>query len=512
MRLEKTDRAYSRSKSARVQLHIVLHPEVESLFGICQDFSKTLRANGADEDTISEGRTQLFRLRRLVTGLPLAFNDSEMHINEIHDALKKLGAHPNYGAAKQHLTQATNICEVLLNQPSNPIDKSLRALAEPSALVLTKDAPTSAVLYKWLETELPSFHMKAAAIGDLKNIEEATKLIYICSPTYAAWKLNGPDWRFVRDPRAMESHFIMYPFGETEILIPGLLAGSAPQRKISSHITLQVPYFDSVADTETEWSVEEGRVVDRNISAQDELVSARYVRLAGNYCTFLDSEPDSKNFTVTADSNGKLDVQREAVSELDAGDFIVLRVEGTTEDFIEKEANRLGADEFRNSQRRWQKALKESRERDGSLTRVRERLKNEFNLETTQLADWINKPRRIGPGSESDFVKLCAYLGIQEECQTIWTHLEKIRGFHLQAGARAAKTLRKLLETRDANDPELRNHGFFTITDENGKGAIGVYRILQIGRTCNVDAWRIETVEKVESNPNLQGIVEPRQV
>lgn len=500
MRLEKTDRAYSRSRSARVQLHIVRHPEVELLFGICQDFSRTLRANGADTDTIVEGKRQLFRLRRLATGLPLTFNDSEMHIEEIRNALEKFSMHPNYGAAKQHLTQAINVCEALQNHPSNPIDKSLRGLAETGALVLTKDAHTSSVLKNWLKTELPSFPMKAVAIGELKDIEEASKLIYICSPTFASFKQAGPpDWRFARDPRAMESHFIMYPFGETEISIPGLLDDSSPQRKISSHVPLEVPYFDSIADTETEWTVEEGQVAGRNVSAQDELVSARYVRLAGNQNTFLETDPDSKVFTVTADSNGKLDVQRELVSELEAGAFIVLRVAGTTEDFIEQEANRLGADELRNSQRRWQDSLKEARKRDGSLTRVRERLKNEFNLVTTGLADWINNPRRIGPGSESDFMKLCAYLGIQDECHTIWDHLEKIRRFHLQAGAGAAKTLRKLLEKRDASDPELHDPGFFTITDENGKGSIGVYGILQIGKIYDVDAWRIETVEKVKS-------------
>ena len=130
----------------------------------------------------------------------------------------------------------------------------------------------------------------------------------------------------------------------------------------------------------------------------------------------------------------------------------------------------------------------------------------------TGLADWINTPRRIGPGSEADFVKLCAYLGIKDECQTIWTHLEQIRSFHLQAGVQAPKTLRKLLEKRDASDPELRKSGFFTIAYEDGQGAIGVYRILQIGEIAPVDAWRIETVEKVESNPNLLSIVEPRRV
>jgi hypothetical protein len=169
MRLEKTDRAYSRSRSARVQLHVVRHPEVESLFGICKDFSTTLRANGADGDTIVEGRTQLFRLRRLVTGLPLAFNDPEMHISEICDALKKLQTHPNYLAVKQHLTQAINICEVLQKQQSNPIDESLRNLAEPGALVLTKDAHTSSVLKNWLKIEFPSFPLEAVNIGELKK-------------------------------------------------------------------------------------------------------------------------------------------------------------------------------------------------------------------------------------------------------------------------------------------------------------------------------------------------------
>jgi len=499
MRLEKTNSAYSRSSSARIKLHIIQHPKVESLFGICKDFSKTLRASGADETTIIDGRTQLYRLRRLVTGLPLAFDDPEMRIAEIQDALKRMSDHPNYGAVVQHLSQAVDICKSLLDQPSNPIADSLHVLAGTNTLVLTKDFHMSSILGQWLHTNFSSFHIRAATIGDLRNIEEVGKLVYLCSPTYASWKPDGPDWRFVRDPRAMESHFVMYPFGETEISVPGLLAGYPPRRNISSHVPLQVPYFDSIADNETEWSVEERRLDDQGQIHRDELVPARYVRLSGNYFTYLSEESESKVFIVTADTNNKLDVQRETVKDLEVGAFIVLRVEGTTDDFIEQEANRLGAAKYRSSQRRWQNALKESRAREGSLMKVRERLENEFGLVTTGLVDWVTNTRRIGPHSESDFKKLCDYLGIKEDGPKIWEHLNIIRSFHLRAGAGAAKYLRKLLENRDANDPELRESGFFTIKDEGGKGTIGVYRILHIGNLHDVDPRNIETVEKIKT-------------
>ena len=95
MRLERANKAYARSSDARAHLDIVRHSDVELLFGICKDFSKTLRLNGADEDTISEGRSQLYRLRRLATGLPLSFGDAGMHVKEIHDALTLMSHHPN---------------------------------------------------------------------------------------------------------------------------------------------------------------------------------------------------------------------------------------------------------------------------------------------------------------------------------------------------------------------------------------------------------------------------------
>jgi hypothetical protein len=501
MRLEQADIAHKRSKDGVFRLHIVHHPDVETLFGICRDFIRTLREAGADDAAVSEGRSHLYRFRRLAVGLPLSFDDPAVHIAEIRDVLRRAITNPNYGSAVPHLTQAISVAESLLATPANPIDEALRGLAEQGAVVVTRDSHMSTVLSTWLDVEFGPLKLKAISVGELKSRQEARKLIYLGDPLSMAKKFSGEDWRFARDPRAFESHFIMYPFGEPNLQVPGLLPGGSPHRKISAHVPLQVPHFDPIADSETEWSVEERGVVSRNISSEDELVLARYIRLAGDHYTFLDAQPDTKVFVVTADSLGKLDVQREVSSQLEVGSFIVLRVEGAESDFIQQEADRLGAGNLRVSQRRWQSALRAAKSRDGSLTRMRERLKSEFDLDNHGLADWLNNPRRIGPGSKADFIKLCKYLDISNECEALWVDLEKIRGYHLQAGAHAAKTLRKLLEKRDAGDPELGNPGFMTV-DGGDLGAIGVYRILAIGNTSPVDVWRIETVEKIAISPS----------
>lgn len=502
MRLEQADKAHQRSSSGRIQLHIIRNPSVETLFGICKDFTGALRNGGADDSTISEGRSQLFRFRRLAIGLPLAFDQLPMRVVEIRDALRQMLKDPNYGSVTVHLRQAIEVAESLLVTPTNSIDATLRSLSCPGAVVVTKDSHMSAVVVSWLKSELNSLQMTASSVKELRNIAEASKLIYLGDPLTMARNFVGEDWRFVRDPRAFESHFIMYPFGQTTLRVPGLLPGSPARREISSTVPLQVPYFDSTADIETEWSVEERQMVDRNVSGDDELVLARYVRLAGDQCTFLDAQPETKVFTVTADSQGKLDVLRESAHVLEAGSYIVLRVEGAESDFIQQEADRLGARNLRSSQRCWQIALKEARQREGSLARMRDRLKTEHKLETTGLADWLNNPRRIGPGSEADFVKLCTYLGISDECRALWVDLQKIRGFHLTAGARAPKVLRSLLEMRDATDPELRDPGFFTI-ERGDQGAIGIYRILHMGENRRVDAWRIGGVEKVDLQTSI---------
>jgi len=496
MRLEQADKAHNHSKDGIFRLHLVRHPDVETLFGVCKDFLRTLREAGADQAAVSEGRSQLFRLRRLASGLPLSFDTAAMHIAEIRNVLKLAIVNPNYGAVSPHLAQAVVIADSLLATPTNPIDAALRGLAEPGAVVVTRDSHMSIVVTAWLDSELSSLGMKAISVGELRAMEEAKKLVYLGDPKIMARKYLGEDWRFARDPRALESHFIMYPFGESNLQVPGLLPDGPPRRKISSHIPLQVPHFDPVVDMETEWTFEERRIVDRNVGAEDELVLARYVRLAGDHYTLLDAQPDTKTFVVTADSLGKLDVQREVSSLLEVGSFVVLRVEGAESDFIQQEADRLGAGDLRVSQRRWQAALKEAKLRDGSLTRMRERLKNEFDLDNSGLADWLNNPRRIGPGGKADFLKLCAYLKIADESEALWNDLEEIRGYHLQAGARAAKTLRKLLEKRDANDPELSSSGYMTV-DGGDLGVIGVYRILAIGSTSPVDASRIDTVAKI---------------
>lgn len=500
MGFDDAQRAYDNCKNGIIELHVVSHSSIESLFGICKDFARTLLDNGIDPTVIKVGRSELYRLRRLTTSLAMPFDHTDMHIREIRERLGRLAQDVNYAATKKHLETAMAVCDGVLAVPSNPLEPRLTELVKSGAVVVTKDQSMRDSLTRWVSRTYTSVHLQVMSIGDLRNLEGASRLIYLMSPTYASWKPEVPEWRFARDPKAMESHFIMYPFGEMEIEIPGLIPDSPSRRRISSRVPLQVPYFDATVDTETEWTVDERKAAGSNTGELDELVPGKYVRLAGGFSTFLEADKEATVFTVTKDSSGKLDVLKESVHALEADRFVVLRVEGTESDFIQDEADRLGAAPFRKSQRRWQEALREARRREGSLTRMRERIKMNHNLDNTGLVDWLTNPRRIGPGNFSDFEKLCAYLQLTGECKNLWEDLLKIRGHHLQAGAGAARTLRSLLETRHMNDPALRNPGFLIIDRvAEGLGKIGLYRILQIGKVHPVDACRINAIEKAEA-------------
>ena len=500
MSFREAHRAHEYSKHGRFELHVVHDPGIESLFGICSDFSGTLAANGLDPEVIKVGRSELFRLRRLTTSLAMPFDHPEMHITEIRERLGRLAQDVNYAATKKHLETAISVCGGILANPSNPLEPKLTELAVSGAVVVTKDQSMRESLMRWLSQRYPSVQLQAAAIGDLRLLDGAARLIYLMSPTYASWRPVAPEWRFARDPKAMESHFIMYPFGEMDTAVPGLMPDGPPRRQISSKVPLQLPYFDATVDAETEWTVDERKAAGSNTGDQDELVPGKYVRLAGGFSTFLEADREATVFTVTKDTSGKLDVLKESVHALEADRFVVLRVEGTESDFIQDEADRLGAAQYRKSQRRWQEALKQARRNEGSLSRMRERLKTSYNLDNTGLLDWLTNPRRIGPLNYADFEKLCQYLQLSGECKALWHDLQEIRSHHRRAGAGAARTLRGLLETRDMSDPALQNPGFLIIDrGEQGLGKIGVYRILQIGEVHPVDAWRINAIERAES-------------
>lgn len=491
--------AYNQSRHGTFELHVVHHPGIESLYGVCNDFASNLADNGLDPEIIKVGRSELYRLRRLTTCLPMPYTHPDLHIVEIRDRLNRLSNDVNYASAKRHLVTAIDVCEKILADPSNPLEQELSRLLSDGTVVVTKDQPMRDSLMRWVSDSYSALRIQVMSLGDIRNLTRASKIVFLLSPTYASFRFGAPDWRFARDPKAMESHFIMYPFGETEIEVPGLLPGTPPLRKISSRIPLQVPHFDKTFDSETEWTVDERKAASRNTGNLDELVPGKYVRLAGGFSTFLEADTEASVFTVTYDSTGHLDVLKEPVHSLEADRFIVLRVEGTESDFIHDEADRLGAAQFRTSQRRWQDALKLARRNEGSLTRMREHLKSNHGLDNTGLVDWLTNPRRIGPGSYSDFVKLCEYLQLSNECDTLWEELKKIRGFHLQAGASAARTLRNMLELRDMNDPELQDPGYLIIDrSADGLGKIGLYRILQIGEVHLVDALRLGAIERVE--------------
>jgi hypothetical protein len=90
-----------------------------------------------------------------------------------------------------------------------------------------------------------------------------------------------------------------------------------------------------------------------------------------------------------------------------------------------------------------------------------------------------------------NFIKLCEFLGIPNEAEKLWKHLEKIRALHVKAGNEAVKRLKDSIKEVSPSDPNLRESGSITRSIP-GCGEIGVYRVEHIGEPQLISIYEVQ--------------------
>jgi hypothetical protein len=491
-RLDSSNNAYSRFRDAIFRMHIIRDKEVESLWPICDEIRIALRDNDSEAEVIQRYKKPVFRLRRITTGLPLPFNSDSLDLKSAAEEIKALAQEGLGLIISKQLTKAADIAVALHTSSSNQLAIKLRELVRNGSTIAIQDGFWRQTITSWLASEFPDFKTNVITFRELSDQDELQHLIFIGSPSFVAYRhFQEPDFRFARDPKSLENDFVMYGFGDPSVRINGLMSDRDPLRVITATQPMVAPAEIEDLDGESEWTSIEHSSKLLNTADTDTEVLARFIGLSGGHHVFIEDDPRTSVFVLMRDYEDKLDVSRTSVRDLRTSSFLLLRTKGASHNLISEIADELGAKKLRPSQLRYKSLLQNKIKELGGTRQVSTKLENEYELSTNNLADWAYNAARIGPGSKSNFLKLCEFLSISTEAEKIWKHLEKIRALHVRAGNEAMNRLKASIRSISPTDKTLKEDGYLT-RSVPGCGEIGVYRIEHIGETQLVSVYDLQ--------------------
>lgn len=491
-RLDDANNAFELFQNSKIRVHVIRDSTIETLWPLCDAVRIALRDNEAEVDVVQRYKRPMFRLRRIATGLPLPFNDPALEMSVIAEELMALSKEDQGAIVKAQLQKSAQIATELGKTATNQLEIKLRELIREDSTIVIQDAYWRPVLSKWLIREFPQHANLVVTIGELNDYHSFKHLVFLGSPFYFSYRhFRDNDLRFLRDPKSLENDFITYPFGEQALKISGLVSDQSPLRTITSSEPLISTFNFDELDEESEWTSIENDVKDPGSRDEDAEVLARFYGLAGGHFIYFEDDPRTSVFVLQRDREDKLDVSRIGIRDLRTNQFVLVRTEGASSGLIVEIADELGAANLRVSQLRYKELLQRKIKESGGIRSVQKDLNDNFGLVSNNLADWAFNPRRIGPGSEANFRKLCDYLEIPNEAKKIWGHLERIRAFHIRAGSEAVKRLQEALRKIPAKDPALMGSGFITRSIK-GCGEIGVYRVEHIGEPQLVNVYQLQ--------------------
>ncbi len=458
------------------------------------------------------------------------FNDDELWkavIRRARRTLRELASTPlapadpvfDLGSCVEHL--ASLVGQARNNYPSTLVargDLCVAALAELShdntnrfgdlivEVLLIGDVSMSGLLVQTPHLDaVRRWLLKSASGVRLLTAGEAARLSALESLVVA-----GPSYWFppyiLSAPRAESICFIHYAFLRDQESHTRMFTGSNGSigTAIRSRSPMSLPTEDEIEvgllvptiDWETLARVSGGH---RSSNDDDiEEVPANLFLLADGYSVYLEASDGPTIDVVDLEAEARPRLRSEQTRAVGPGDFIVLRSEGGTGDYIPTIADSLLGNRavlLRAMQRRWKTALR-SMIREQGFSRVDRDLRD-LGVSSPNLRYrlWRNSLRSRDP---KDFRVLLEYIGLGDEAGGIWSAMGEIFEAHVRAG----QDVRKLLEEAViATDPErLIQTGRVDVRlSEMEAGTLSVLRVEgRAPETVMVDEDNLRVMMKVE--------------
>jgi hypothetical protein len=293
----------------------------------------------------------------------------------------------------------------------------------------------------------------------------------------------------VRAPRAAQMIFI-YPAWIRDAepqsrLLAGSGAGDTRSRISRAPARATAPFDDALPLTPAEdwvpsadWKAisAAGRRRIGEDSGSDP-VQAWLFALASGDGVYLEAGEGSRAYIVELDED--VSIRQELTSQIEIGDFVVLRTEGEG-DYIRPIADSIlgrNAQALREMQAGWKREFAEKMNELGSRG-LRRALDNAGAVRATDnnIRQWL-RPDTIRPRDPADFSAITAVIGARERFRELWDGMGAIDSAHRRAGFQVRALLVEELVGGDRSLLISQGWADFDVEEIEGEGALRVARV-----------------------------------
>lgn len=502
MRFTETVRTYEIARRATATRETVTSPLVRRLAGEIRRLSQGLR--DLEDDELWTGVMR--RLRRSLRELgstPLAPGSAVFGLTASAEYLRTLvsQAQGNYA---DDLVARAELCLAALadlsTETTNPFgDQVVEILAtgDPTQSVLLVKTPYLEEVAGWLASAAPSVRLVTEA--EVTRLT-TTETLVVAGPSY--WLPT----HLLTAPRAETICFVHYEalrdqqrpvqlFSGSQ-RSPGTAIRSAPITDASGDDELDVDLLVPTVDWDALTRVSGGR---RRSADDVDAVPAKLFLLADGHAVYLEAgDGPTIDVVVDLEPGAMPRLRSERTRAIGTGDYIVLRSEGGSGDYIPGIADALlgkRAATLRAAQVRWKEALRETVRANG-FSRVERDLRS-LGVTSPNLRYrlWRNSLRSRDP---NDFRTLLEYIGLRNEAAALWTAMGEIFEAHLRAGQDVRKLLEKAVLGTDPE--ELVQRGRVDVgLAEMDAGSLSVVRVeARSPETVAVDEDDLRVMTKVD--------------
>lgn len=502
MRFSETARTYEVSRRATATRETVASPLVRRLAGEVRRLSRALRVLDDDELWTAVIR-RLRRSLRELGSTPLCPGSAPFGLTTSVDYLRALvmQAQGNYADG---LVARAELCVSALADLSHDAANPFGDLV--LEILTTGDLSQSALLVKtpYLDDVARWLDRTASAVPLVTEAElsrlTAIETLVVAGPSY--WFAN----HVLTAPRAEAICVVHYDALCDQQRPAQLFSGShrSPGTPIRSASVGEAREHDSV-DVDilvptVDWNALTRVSGGRRRSADDvDAVLANLFLLADGHAVYLEaSEGPTIDVVTDLEPGGTPRLRSQKTRAIEPGDYIVLRSQGGSGDYIPSIADALlgkRATPLRSAQARWKDALRETVRAKGFARVERDLRSLGVTSPNLRYRLWRNSLRSRDP---NDFRILLEYIRLGDEAAALWTAMGEIFEAHLRAGQEVRKLLEKAVLTTDT-EQLVRSGRIDVRLAEMDAGTLSLVRIeARSPETLAVDEDDLRVMTKVE--------------
>lgn len=483
-KVQEISRIYKTIRDARIEIHCVEDDVIRRFADCINELQRrTGNENLSDEfgSLIKKLKRYLFRLRAAPVPscmdaiVPKGLN------SRITDYIEVKGAFPaSIQGSLDSLREAFE--EVYTRDGYQPILDALLSLSETGILeercVVLKDTDLISPTQAAIEQERRLQGIEVIGYRESRKTDGYNERLIIGNPSWYPGDMFAA-------PRSSLTRLFVYGWERGTDIQVGVdldqsvrTSGPLPGVKRYGEDKSQKGFDIEDIDPITDWK---GIVRRKGGREAEEQVKCRVFSFPKNYFAFIPSVGNRSVEVIDFKGDGSVVHKRKDVSEIEEGEYILLRIEGGGE-LVKEVANKLMGDKrkkLRRMEEEWKDRLKKEVKKRGEIEVAIDLLDmggekaNEDNLR-----NWVSG-RVISPGMKDDMRAIMRLLGMGDKLEEYWEGMRLIRRCHKKAGRKIREALMR--KVSDFEIDKLESEGLKRIS-LGGKrsGELGIFRVEEV--------------------------------